>query len=307
VNTIDDLQQIFRILPVLAERRSIPIDELMTMGGYTKKANLLADLEKLRMLGIAPYGPGDLFDIEILHNEVVLHSPTTPKPLSLDPQEWSLLHSLLAENHTTSSTDLTEAARISLIENIGAVPVSFIQAGLETEYKSQIEEAISKDRCIDLLYSKPDGAEENRRLIDPWILTQHNRSHYIVGFDHGHREPRMFRLDRIVSLKITNKSRSQKPPENIETVKQSLKKPTTTLIQFKLKPSILTSLQREFAFHIDEQNDDFILAHVETSSVDFFRWYLKAYAPFIEVIQPKELRQWIIDEATDFEIPALLS
>ncbi|MBW7858534.1 MAG: hypothetical protein H3C43_09655, partial [Leptonema sp. (in: Bacteria)] len=111
MSKINNLQQMFRILPVLAERKSIPIQELLELGGYTKKKELINDIEALSMLGTPPYSPADLFDIEIDAETVRLHSePQLSKPLSLTPKEWILLRSIIDEDRKMAkSAKFTES------------------------------------------------------------------------------------------------------------------------------------------------------------------------------------------------------
>ncbi len=308
MSAIDDLQKIFRILPVLARRRTMPIKELMELGGYSKERDLVRDINRLSMLGTPPYTPADLFDIEIRHDTVILHSePTIDRPLSLTPQEWTLLRSLIdADRAMTASAELPEQMRIQLIEELGAVPVHFIEASPETEFRARIEEALNSDRCIELLYSNSDGPETQWRLIEPWYLMEHNRSHYLLGYDTGKGESRIFRLDRIINLKRHNAKRKQNPPDDMDSLRKAISASPDLVIRFRFPPSILPALQREFVFTVEQKDEEWVEASLKTRSLEFFRWYLRAYAPFIEVLEPPELREWIVNEARQFPVPELL-
>lgn len=308
MSTIEDLQRIFRILPVLVHRRSMPITELMELGGYSKKKDLIKDIEAMTMLGTPPYSPADLFDIEIRHDTVILHSnPEIDRPLSLTPQEWSLLRSLIdADRAMTANRALPEADRIRLIESLGAVPVNFVEAGPETEFCSRIEEALGEDRAIRLLYSNSDGPEEAERLVDPWLLNEYNRSKYLIGFDRDKGESRIFRLDRIIKLTVQKEARQNPAPDDLDALRKASSLEPDLTIRFRFPRSVLSSLKREFSFKIEEEHNDSITASVRTSSLEFFRWHLRAYAPFLEVIEPLELREWIVNEARRFPMPELL-
>ncbi|KAB2932057.1 MAG: WYL domain-containing protein [Leptonema illini] len=309
MSTIEELQQIFRILPVLVQRRSMPIAELMELGGYAKKKDLIEDIEAMTMLGTPPYSPADLFDVEIRHDTVFLHSdPEIDRPLSLTPQEWSLLRSLIdADRAMTANGALPETERIRLMESLGAVPVHFIEAGPETEFRSRIEEALGGDRAVRLLYSNSDGPEEAERLVDPWFLNEYNRSKYLFGFDRGKGESRIFRLDRIVKLTVQKEARQNPAPDDLDAVRRARASEPDLTIRFRFPRSVLPALKREFAFYIEGEHNDTVTASVKTSSLEFFRWHLRAYAPFLEVIEPVELREWIVNEARRFPMPELLA
>lgn len=306
MSKVDNLQRMFRILPVLAERKSIPIQELLELGGYTKKKELINDIEALSMLGTPPYSPADLFDIEISAETITLHSePQLSKPLSLTPQEWILLRSLIDDDRKmATSAKFSESQVLQLTENLSTVPVHFIEAGPEAEMRSQIEEALNQNRCLEIKYSNADGPENASRQIEPWYLLDHNRSRYLLAFDRGKKESRVFRMDRMIHVKLIAQKRTQPVPTNVATIRNQSS--NQILIRFKIDRSVLGALQREFKFEIESETDDFVMGKLFTSSLDFFRWYLKSYAPFIEVIEPVELKYWIFDQAKNFQIPDLL-
>jgi proteasome accessory factor B/proteasome accessory factor C len=308
MRTIEDLQKIFRILPVLVQRRAMPISELMTLGGYTREKDLFEDLEAITMLGTPPYSPADLFDIEINNDSVILHHiPEMIKPLSLTPKEWSLLRSLIdADRAVVKDAPLTEQERLHLMESVGAVPVHFIEAGPETEFTCTIEQALNENRAIKLLYSNSDGPEKTERLIDPWVLHEYNRSKYLLGFDREKGESRIFRLDRIIRLSVTKEARKNQAPDDLDAVRRASASTPDRIVRFRFPRSVLPAIKREFDFTVESQDDDQVTASLQTSSLEFFRWYLRAYATFIEVLEPVELREWIVNEARRFPVPELL-
>lgn len=304
MSKIENLQRMFRLLPVLTERKSISISELIELGGYSKRKELINDIEALTMLGTPPYSPADLFDIEIQADTITLHSePQLSKPLSLTPKEWILLRSMIDEDRKmANSAEFTESQVLKLTESLSAVSVHFIEAGPEAEFRSKIEQALNQDRCIEIKYSNTDGPEEVERQVEPWYLLDHNRSRYLLAFDRSKQEPRVFRIDRIIQLKQLAQKRSRPVPNDVASIRNQSSK---ILIRFQVDRLVLTALQREFKFEIETESTDFVVGRLFTQSIEFFRWHLKTYTPFITVLEPIELRQWIFDQAKNFPIPDL--
>ncbi|MBW7859070.1 MAG: WYL domain-containing protein, partial [Leptonema sp. (in: Bacteria)] len=118
------------------------------------------------------------------------------------------------------------------------------------------------------------------------------------------KESRVFRIDRIIHLKLLTQKRSQPVPTDVAAIRNQSS--NQVLIRFKIDRSVFAALQREFKFQIESETEDFVIGTLFTSSLDFFRWHLKSYAPFIEVLEPEELKYWIINQANDFPIPDLL-
>lgn len=314
MSVAEDLRQIFRILPVLSARKRVSIAELMQLGGFSKRADLVRDLERLMMIGVPPYSPADYFDVEITGNEVVLHSDLDfHRPLSLTPQEWHLLRDLIeAERQMTTEATLPAEEANALLEALGSVPVHFIETGPSADFRRIIESAMEKKSPVAMRYTNVDGPEDKERRLDPWILFEHNRSHYLVARDQEIEESRVFRLDRVHSVRVLPGKRQSDPPADIETLRQPSTSARRSLrVRFRFPASLLSGLQREFRFEVETspltEESGLIVGSVEVSSLDFFRWYLRAYAPFLEILEPPELRQWIVDEARDFPIPGLLS
>lgn len=307
MSKIENLQRMFRILPVLTERKSISIAELIELGGYSKRKELINDIEALTMLGTPPYSPADLFDIEIQADTITLHSePQLSKPLSLTPKEWILLRSMIDEDRKmANSAEFTESQVLKLTESLSTVSVHFIEADPEAEFRSKIEQALNQDRCIEIKYSNSFGPEEASRQVEPWYLLEYNRSRYLLAFDQSKQEPRVFRIDRIIQLKQLAQKRSRPVPSDVASIRSQSLPTNQILIRFQVDRSVLAALQREFKFEIETESTDAVVGKLFTQSLEFFRWYLKTYTPFITVLEPIELRQWILDQAKNFPIPDL--
>ncbi|HBX76574.1 MAG TPA: hypothetical protein DEG43_02915, partial [Acidimicrobiaceae bacterium] len=69
ITAADRVQRIVSIVPWIAARPSVPIDEVCTQFGISR-ADLLNDLDVVFMVGVPPYTPDELIDVLIEDDQV---------------------------------------------------------------------------------------------------------------------------------------------------------------------------------------------------------------------------------------------
>lgn len=73
-----------------------------------------------------------------------------------------------------------------------------------TQYISVILKAIENKKQIKFDYQKFWNDKSEERIIEPNALKEHKNRWYVVGNDVNHKEPRIFGLDRIQNIEVTN-------------------------------------------------------------------------------------------------------
>jgi len=75
------------------------------------------------------------------------------------------------------------------------------------EIINRINEAALKRRTIDMIYrTMSRGGEESRRRVDPYRILFFDGTFYLIGWCHLRKEVRMFVLDRIKMLSMTDET-----------------------------------------------------------------------------------------------------
>jgi predicted DNA-binding transcriptional regulator YafY len=69
----------------------------------------------------------------------------------------------------------------------------------------QLARAITKHRTVEMRYYTASRDSTNRRKVDPYRLWYAAGALYLIGYCHMRREVRMFAVDRIRSLAVTNR------------------------------------------------------------------------------------------------------
>ncbi len=119
-------------------------------------------------------------------------------------------------------TPIKESIDSALIKIEGALPASageFVQhlhgwfsAGIGShkiyrEHRKKIDQlaqAITKMRTVEMRYYTATRDKTSRRKVDPYRIWYAGGALYLIGYCHIRRDVRMFAIDRILSLTITN-------------------------------------------------------------------------------------------------------
>ncbi|HSW39568.1 MAG TPA: WYL domain-containing protein [Acidobacteriota bacterium] len=119
-------------------------------------------------------------------------------------------------------TPIKEAIDSALVKVAGALPESaeeymqnlqgWFSAGIgphkvylkHRERIDQLARAIGKKRTVEMRYYTAGRDKTSRRKIDPYHIWYAAGALYLIGYCHLRREVRMFAVDRILSLTVTN-------------------------------------------------------------------------------------------------------
>ncbi|HJZ89050.1 MAG TPA: WYL domain-containing protein [Polyangia bacterium] len=74
-----------------------------------------------------------------------------------------------------------------------------------TRILRRLEEAVHARKRVTLRYRKPGAAKTEARTVDPYGLAYRRGSWMLVGFDHGRRDVRSFRVDRCTQVKVAGR------------------------------------------------------------------------------------------------------
>ena len=66
-----------------------------------------------------------------------------------------------------------------------------------------VNEAVIKKKSVEILYHAMSSKKDTARKVDPYRIWFFNGTFYLVGYCHLRKEIRIFALDRVVSLSIT--------------------------------------------------------------------------------------------------------
>jgi predicted DNA-binding transcriptional regulator YafY len=174
------------------------------------------------------------------------------------------------------------------------------------EIINQINDAAVRHRTIDMIYKTMSrGGQENRRKVDPYKVMFFDSTFYLIGLCHLRSEVRMFVLDRIKMMNVTDETFEVPSDFDLETYMQSPfkvihDKPVKVTIRFDKKAA---GYIKEKIWHhsqkIEPQKDGSIIFSAEVAGTDEARHWVLSWGKNAEVLIPEQLRLEIATELQD--------
>ena len=171
------------------------------------------------------------------------------------------------------------------------------------EVIARINEAVVKRRVVEMRYYSMSSGRETTRKVDPYKVWFFNGTLYLIGWCHVHDDIRMFVLDRIRLLHITDEHFI--PPDDFDLeayLKDSFgvirTDPERVVIRFD--PSLERFLKENIwhpsqAFETDEAGN--LLLTMEVGGLDEVMSWVLGFGRQAEVLSPAHLRKAVAEEA----------
>ena len=201
------------MLPWIMERGEVAVSEVAERFHLTE-AEVVADLERVAMCGVPPYGPDDLVDLFVDDGHVVAGPARFfNRPLRLTaPEAFALLASARTAQQLPGADPAGALARaldkLAAVVGHDAVTVDLSRPVALDEINAAVEER----RQLRIEYWSAASDEASERVVDPIAVFADRGNWYVVADDHRSGEERTFRVDRIVAVAPTGVVRDGRPP-----------------------------------------------------------------------------------------------
>ncbi|MEX0705362.1 MAG: WYL domain-containing protein [Nitriliruptoraceae bacterium] len=212
-----DVARMLALIPWLLERPGASLGEAADAFGVDA-STIRRDLSHLDFCGLPGLGGGDLFEVDIIGDRVVvgmadeLRRPLRPTPaeaLRLVLTVDAVAH-LLGDEVPDLVSGLDRIRRALGVPDDVADVVDDVPEGL-----TEVRRAVDAGMQVELSYQGRSDDEPRRRLVDPWAVQVADGSWYLHGHDHGAGAARSFRLDRIASLSATGTPATTQVPDRL--------------------------------------------------------------------------------------------
>jgi len=211
------LRRLLAIVPWVAANDGPKIDDVCRRFGVTQ-TELLADVDLLQYCGVYPFTADVLMEVRLEGDRIwIQYADWFNRPLRLTPEEALTLvasgRTLLAVSGTDPEgplarglAKLADALEVDVDEAI-EVHLSNVPTGmLET-----LRAATAESRQVELDYYVYGRDTRTRRVIEPWEVYAAEGEWYVQAWCHTAQAERLFRLDRIRSVSVLD--RTFEPPE----------------------------------------------------------------------------------------------
>lgn len=173
---------------------------------------------------------------------------------------------------------------------------------VEKQYNA-INEAMNQKQEVEILYKDMGKQEETRRSIAPYGLFFHEGNWYVIGYCHLRKEIRVFALDCIREIKVTNTPYTI--PDDFDINEHF--KPGWRMRRYGAPVEVVLKFSERYArwikrrkWHptqvIEEQKDGSIIFKVKVEGTVELKWWTYHWIPFCEILAPPELKKEVIEE-----------
>lgn len=224
LNARERLARLLAVIPWVAEQsEGALLDDVAERFAYPRK-QLIDDLrDVVFFVGVHPFTPDSLIEVELSDDRVhIRYADWFSRPLRLSAEDAARLLTAgrsvlpLTETDTEAAGDRVDDAASPLLRALtklgtalgegasDAVDVRLGHAPADT--LGQLRDAITRQRQVDLEYYTYGRDELTRRRVEPARVFSDQGNWYVSGWCHRAEGERVFRVDRIRSVAITDEA-----------------------------------------------------------------------------------------------------
>lgn len=221
------LERVLLLVPYCVGRPGVTIDELAKRFGATPE-DIREDLSLVFMCGLPDYTPADLIEVVVEEDRVWIRmADYFSRPLRLTRSEaiplylkgnalLDLLQAHELEELGPLRAAIDKLAGALLPQEGGTAELAKrIRVHLETgeaKWLPLLRDAVTKRQQVDVEYYTYSRDTLTRRKVDPYLVFASLGHWYTSGYCHLAQDRRVFRLDRIKSIELTDES--FEPPDD---------------------------------------------------------------------------------------------
>lgn len=204
--TASRLTRILAMLPWVIDNPGAHVDDVCERFGYTQK-ELIKDLDLVFVCGLPGYGPGDLM-VAYVEDETVIvdtadYFANAPRLTAAEGL------ALLASGMTVMATGQGSDVLASAVEKLSRalVPegheILTVDVSAEHDLSGTLRRAVTNGTVVEIVYTTLSRGDTSTREIEPWTVFTSLGNWYVSAFCRRSNAERVFRLDRIQNVRVT--------------------------------------------------------------------------------------------------------
>ena len=207
------LRRLLFLVPFVSRHPGQTVDEVASALGISREA-LLEELDLLTLVGRPPFQPDDFIDIYVEDERVYVD---LDQRLSAPPRLTAAEGVALA-----AAAELLRPAAGDALDSALARLEKVLPQSARTRYRemarqldlavdaplglAQLSQAVVERREVELDYFSAGRGSTERRVVQPHELFSHRGQWYLAAHCHARGDRRLFRLDRIAQLTVTDRT-----------------------------------------------------------------------------------------------------
>jgi proteasome accessory factor C len=294
------MRRVLAVVPWIVANPGYTLGEVADRFGLTEK-ELLDDLHVVFMVGLPPYSPDALVDVQIddAGRVSITLADFFSRPLRLNPEQGL---ALLASSDGLLSVPGTDpgGALARALTKLGAVvgvdeALDVHLGDAEASLLDHLREAARTGRQARLVYYSYGRDERNTRVVDPWRVFADGGSWYLHAWCHRAEEERVFRVDRIEELEVLAAEAHHRPSTAPDGERSAVFQPRSDdpRVVIRLTPEAFW-VADYYPVEVIRRDDDEMVVELVATAVPWLERLLVRLGPAAEVLRAEGL-----DDATD--------
>ena len=214
-----DVVRMLTLVPWLLERPGATVGEIAAAFAASE-ADIRRELEHLDYCGLPGLGGGDLIEVTMLGDSVVVRMADELRlPMRTTPAETMrlLLAASIAEGMLGPAAPALRRAVAKLRTVLGVPEDAVVVAEpADADIVAALRVALAEGRPVSFTYRGRRDPTPGRRRVDPWALELLDGAWYLHAHDHDAGAGRIFRLDRASDLVVEDGAVGVPAPEHLE-------------------------------------------------------------------------------------------
>lgn len=295
LNARDRLARLLSVIPWVAEQSDgALIDDIVERYAYPRE-QLLDDLQDVVFfVGVHPFTPDSLIEVELSEDRVhIRYADWFSRPLRLSVEDGARLltagRSVLPLAEADTGGDAADAASplLRALTKLGtalgegasdAVDVRLGNAPADT--LGQLRDAVAARRKIEIEYYTYGRDELTQRAVDPARLFSDQGNWYLSGWCHRAEGERVFRVDRIRTVTVTDEPIAHEAPAVDGSFSPSGDDPRVVL---RLRPEARWVVEQYPVEAVDDAGGDLLVTMAVTAAPWLERLLLRL-GPAVELV-----------------------
>jgi proteasome accessory factor C len=306
----DRLQRLLALVPYVVSRKVVGMAETASAFGVTER-QLVDDLNMLWCVELRSPDPYCPIDLSYEGGEIVVsEAESIDRPLRLGIDEASALLvalRMLAELPGMGDRSALGRTIAKLEDAAGAAAGPSAQVSVQMDNRAEqavlaeVTEALSGARRLHLSYYVPGRDEATERDVDPMRLVMVDGRSYLEGWCRRAGAVRLFRLDRILGIKVLEVAAEVPPEAEPVDVDQGLFRPSPADVQVEVEVSTAGRWVAEYypCEEVTELGDGRLRVSLRTPDTQWVRRLALRLGGDGKIVSPPEVAEQVRRDAQD--------
>lgn len=299
MSATEDVARMLTLVPWLLERPGADLQETADAFGV-EPSTIRRDLSHLDFCGLPGLGGGDLFEVDLVGERIVVRmADELKRPLRPTPRE-ALRLVLTVDAVAEALGDRLPQLRSAVDKVREATGLATSTADVlepeATAWTALARRAITDGHRVRLQYQGRGDDRPQPRLVDPWALHVREGVFYLQGHDLEVDDRRTFRLDRVASLELLDEAGTHPAPVHLPAPRYAPSDDDLE-VELELEPTARWLLEAVEAAEVEERPDGGARVRLRTDAPRWLARLVVMAGGRARVLSPQSLRAEVADIA----------